>query len=42
MKLGSGGAEEIVELKLNKEELSELKRSAEAVQELIDVMAKAE
>ena len=42
VKLGSGGAEEIVELKLNKEELSELKRSAEAVQELIDVMAKAE
>ena len=42
VKLGSGGAEEIVELKLNKEELSELKRYAEAVQELIDVMAKAE
>ena len=42
MKLGSGGAEEIVELKLNEEEHSELKRSAEAVQELIDVMAQAE
>ncbi len=39
VKVGAGGAEQIIELNLSNQELSELKRSAEAVEELIDVMA---
>ena len=42
VKIGAGGAEQIIELSLSNHELSELKRSAEAVEELIDVMAKSE
>ena len=39
VKLGSNGVEEIVELNLNGDELNALRKSAEAVQELVEVMA---
>ena len=42
VKVGAGGAEQIIELSLSKEELSELKKSAEAVEELVGVMANSE
>ncbi|MCS5661440.1 MAG: malate dehydrogenase, partial [Dehalococcoidia bacterium] len=42
VKVGAGGAGQIIELSLSKEELSELKKSAEAVEELVDVMANSE
>ncbi len=42
VRVGAGGAEQIIELSLSKEELSELKKSAEAVEELIGVMANSE
>ena len=40
VKLGSGGIEEIIELKLSDSEQAELQKSADSVQELVDVMAK--
>ena len=39
VKLGSNGVEEIVELNLTGDELNALRKSAEAVQELVEVMA---
>ena len=42
VKLGSNGVEEIVELDLNSDELNALRKSAEAVQELVEVMAGAQ
>jgi len=42
VKLGSNGVEEIVELNLNGDELNALRKSAEAVQELVEVMAGAQ
>ena len=42
VKLGSNGVEEIVELNLNGDELNALRKSAEAVQELVQVMAGAQ
>ena len=39
VKLGANGVEEVVELNLNDDELIALRNSADAVQELIDVMA---
>ena len=42
VKLGSNGVEEIVELNLNGDELNALRKSAEAVQELVEVMARAQ
>ena len=42
VKVGAGGAEQIIDLSLSKEELSELKKSAEAVEELVGVMANSE
>ena len=41
VKLGSAGVEEIIELNLSESELSALKESADAVQELIDIMAES-
>ena len=41
VKLGAAGAEEIIELNLSDSELSALKESADAVQELIDIMAES-
>ena len=41
VKLASGGIEEIVQIKLSPEEETMLKRSAEAVRELVDTMHKA-
>lgn len=41
VKLGSEGAEEIIELKLNDQELSALQKSADSVKELVDIMQKA-
>lgn len=41
VKLGAGGVEEVVQLDLAPEELAALKRSAESVQELIEVMKNA-
>ena len=41
VKLGSGGIEEIIEFDLNADELAALRKSADSVQELIDVMAAA-
>ena len=38
VKLGADGIEQIIELKLNKEESAALKRSAEAVKELVAIM----
>ena len=42
VKLGALGVEEIVELDLNDDELTALRKSAEAVQELVEVMAKSQ
>ena len=42
VKLGSNGVEEIVELNLTSDELNALRKSAEAVQELVEVMAAAQ
>jgi len=42
VKLGSNGVEEIVELNLTGDELNALRKSAEAVQELVEVMARAQ
>ena len=42
VKLNSGGVAEIIEFDLTADELSELRKSADAVQELVDVMASAE
>ena len=42
VKLGSNGVEEIVELNLTGDELNALRKSAEAVQELVEVMAGAQ
>ena len=42
VKLGASGVEEVVELNLNNDELIALKKSADAVQELLDVMAGAQ
>ena len=42
VKLGSNGVEEIVELNLTDNELNALRKSAEAVQELVEVMARAQ
>ena len=42
VKLGSKGVEEIIELNLNGDELNALRKSAEAVQELVEVMAGAQ
>jgi malate dehydrogenase len=39
VKLGAGGIEEIVELELSEEEQSELRRSADAVREVVGVLA---
>ena len=41
VKLGAAGVEEIIELNLSDSELSALKESADAVQELIDIMAES-
>ena len=41
VKLGAAGVEEIIELNLSDAELSALKESADAVQELIDIMAES-
>ncbi len=38
VKLGAGGAEEVVQLQLTAEERAELQKSADAVRELVDVM----
>ena len=40
VKLGANGVEEIIEFDLNKEELSALRKSADAVKELIEIMDK--
>jgi len=40
VKLGNSGVEEIVELELSDEEREQLRRSAEAVRELVDAMAR--
>jgi|TARA_B100001013_G_scaffold132020_1_gene77153 malate dehydrogenase len=42
VKLGSNGVEEIIELNLTGDELNALRKSAEAVQELVEVMAAAQ
>lgn len=42
VKLNGGGVAEIVEFDLTADELAELRKSADAVQELVDVMASAE
>ena len=39
VKLGAGGVEEIIEFKLTDEEASAFKKSAEAVQELVDIIS---
>jgi malate dehydrogenase len=39
VKLGAGGIDEIVELDLSEEEKTELARSAEAVREVVGVLA---
>ena len=38
VKLGAGGAEEIIELDLTDEERTSLRRSADSVKELVGVM----
>jgi malate dehydrogenase len=38
VKLGSNGVEEIVEMELNKSELDALKKSADSVSNLLDIM----
>ena len=40
VKLGANGVEEIIEFDLNKEELAALRKSADAVKELIEIMDK--
>ena len=40
VKLGKGGIEEIIQIKLTAEENAALKKSAAAVQELVDTMKK--
>jgi malate dehydrogenase len=42
VKLGAGGCEQIIEIKLTPEERTALKKSAAAVQELVDAMRKME
>ena len=42
VKLNSGGVAEIIEFDLTADELAQLRKSADAVQELVDVMASAE
>jgi malate dehydrogenase len=42
VKLGARGIEQIIQIKLTPEEQSALNRSAAAVQELVDVMKKAQ
>jgi malate dehydrogenase len=41
VKLGAGGVEEVIEIDLTPDELAALRKSAEALQELVDVMAAA-
>ncbi|MCH8229846.1 MAG: malate dehydrogenase [Chloroflexi bacterium] len=41
VRLGAGGIEQIIEVDLTDDEATALKRSAESVQELVDIMAKA-
>jgi malate dehydrogenase len=41
VKLGAGGVEEVIEIDLTSDELSALRKSADALQELVDVMAAA-
>jgi malate dehydrogenase len=41
VKLGAGGMEQVIQIKLTREEQAALKRSAAAVQELVEVMRKA-
>lgn len=41
VKLGAGGVEEVIEFDLNDDELAALRKSADSVQELVDVMAAA-
>ena len=41
VKLGAGGMEQIMEIKLTSEEQAALRSSADSVQELVDVMNKA-
>jgi malate dehydrogenase len=41
VKLGAGGAEQIIELNLNAKELKDLHKSADSVRELIEVMERA-
>ena len=42
VKLGAGGVEEVIEFDLNDDELAALRKSADSLQELVDVMAAAE
>lgn len=42
VKLGAGGVEEIIEIKLTDEELTALNKSASSVEELVEVMHKAQ
>jgi malate dehydrogenase len=42
VKLGASGIEEIIEFDLSEDEFTALRRSADAVRELVDVMAKAD
>jgi malate dehydrogenase len=42
VKLGKNGMEQVIELRLNPEEAAALKKSAEAVQELLNVMSLAQ
>ena len=41
MKLGAGGMEQVMEIKLTPEEQTALQGSAASVQELVDIMNKA-
>ena len=41
VKLGAGGIEEIIEVELSDSEAAALNASADSVQELVDIMAKA-
>ena len=41
MKLGAGGMEKVMEVKLTPEEQAALRSSADTVQELVEVMKKA-
>ena len=42
VKLGADGVEEIIEIKLTDEELTALNKSASSVEELVEVMHKAQ